>query len=100
MLERLMTTINEDMVLRLRLVVLGDPYLDGGHFPFETSRVRVIVHRPDGKPSLLTNYYLFLPTEVSHSISKAGYTTTMTLMTAREEQTEQLRISLASAEES
>lgn len=98
-LGRLMTTINEDMVLRLNLTVLGDPYLDGVHIPFETSRVRVIVNRPDGKPSLLTNYYLFLPTGVTHSINRSGYSTSMTLITAREEQTEQLRVSLASAEE-
>ena len=98
LLERLMININEDMVLTLRLTILGDPFLDGTHVDFNTERVRVIVHRPDGKPSLLTNYYLFVPADVTHNITRAGYTTSMTLMTARDAQEEAMRTSLEQQE--
>jgi len=98
LLERLMININEDMVLTLRLTILGDPFLDGTHVDFNTERVRVIVHRPDGKPSLLTNYYLFVPADVTHNITRAGYTTSMTLMTARDAQEEAMKTSLEQQE--
>jgi len=85
LMENLLTTIANDMILTLRLTILGDPWLDGSQINLSTARIRVIVNRPDGKPSLLSNDYFFLPSGgLTHNISKSGYTTTMTLMTAKD----------------
>lgn len=85
LMENLLTTIANDMILTLKITILGDPWLDGSQINLSTARIRVIVNRPDGKPSLLSNDYFFLPSGgLTHNISRSGYTTTMTLMTAKD----------------
>lgn len=84
LLTNLLNTISNDMVLRLQVSILGDPYLDGSRYELSKSKVRVIVNRPDGQPSVLSNDYIFYPSNLTHNISASGYTTSMTLMTAKE----------------
>ena len=79
----LLDRIQQDAVIKINMSIMGDPWLDGSggsHIDFMNDRVRLIVKRPDGKDTILTNNYFFMP-EVTHSISPSGYTTSMVLMT-------------------
>lgn len=89
-LERLLNQIRDDAVLTINLTILGDPWLDGIHVNFANDKVRVIVNRPDGMPSLLTNEYFFFPNELKHTITGGTYTTSMTLKTSKEAQLSRL----------
>jgi len=88
--EKLLQRIADDIILRLNITVIGDPWLDGYHMDFANDKVRIVIRRPDGEDSILTNDYFFLP-EVTHQINQSGYTTSMTLMTSRRSQYDKLK---------